>query len=364
MTRDTADRFGAVSMLLHWATVLAVAVTVPLAFIMQAMPLGLDKLQAYGWHKSIGLAVLAATVLRLAWRSVNPRPAPPAGPAWQHRAARAVHAALYACLLALPVLGWLHSAAANTPVAVFGLVVLPPPIAADRGLVEPLRTAHAAVAWTLLALLALHVLAALKHAVVDRDGTLRRMLPALLMVALAAALLAPAPAAAEPPAWRLDPAASGITVVATQMGGTFEGVFRRFDAEIRFDPGDLDASRVAVTVATGSLDTGNDQRDAAARGPEWFDTAAHPVARFEATRFRPLGGDRYVADGMLAIKGSVRPVTLPFSLAVDGGRAHAAGALTVQRADFALGTGEWAANGVVGAAVEIRIDVRATRDRP
>lgn len=356
--KDTADRFGALSMLLHWATALAVVATVPLALIMQDMPLSLDKLQAYGWHKSIGMAVLAVTVLRLTWRSVNRRPAPPAGPAWQRRAARGVHAALYVCLLALPVLGWLHSAAANTPVVVLGLLVLPPPIAADRALVEPLRAAHAAVAWTLLALLALHVLAALKHAVVDRDATLRRMLP----LALGAVLLAPAPALAEPPAWRLDPAASTITVVATQMGGTFEGVFRQFEAEIRFDPADLGASRVVVTIATGSLDTGNDQRDEAARAPAWFDAAAHPAARFEATRFRSLGGDRYAADGTLAIKGLARPVTLPFTLAIAGGRAVAAGALTVERADYALGTGEWAANGVVGATVEIGIDIRAARD--
>ena len=174
---DTGDRFGAVSKLLHWATFVAVAATVPLALVMQDMPLGLDKFRAYGWHKSIGVAILAATLLRLGWRLANPRPAPIPGPAWQHRLARIVHALLYACLIALPALGWLHSAAANTPVSVLGLFTLPQPIDADRELVEPLRRVHATLAWLLLGLVGLHALAALKHHMIDGDATLRRMLP-------------------------------------------------------------------------------------------------------------------------------------------------------------------------------------------
>jgi len=151
--RNTDDRYGGVTKLLHWTTVVAVAVTVPLAFVMQDMPASLDKFRAYGWHKSIGIAILTVTLARLAWRLATPRPAPITGPAWQARAA------------------------ANTPVAVFGLFVLPHPIAPDRALVEPLGEAHALVAWLLLALIALHTLAALKHHLVDRDRTLLRMLP-------------------------------------------------------------------------------------------------------------------------------------------------------------------------------------------
>ena len=80
-------------------------------------------------------------------------------------------------MLGLPLLGWLHSAAANTPVSVFGWFALPQPIAPDRRLVEPLGVAHATLAWLLLGLVALHVLGALKHHRVDRNDTLLRMLP-------------------------------------------------------------------------------------------------------------------------------------------------------------------------------------------
>ena len=175
--RDADDRYGGVTKLMHWSTVAAVAATVPLAFVMQDLPAGLDKFRAYGWHKSIGIAILTVTLVRLAWRLATPRPAPVEGPAWQARAAAVAHALLYACLLALPILGWLHSAAANTPVSVFGLFVLPQPIAPDRALVEPLGEAHALVAWLLLAVIAVHVLAAFKHHLVDRDRTLLRMMP-------------------------------------------------------------------------------------------------------------------------------------------------------------------------------------------
>lgn len=175
--RDTEASFGAVTKLLHWVTFLAVAGTVVVAWTMQAMPLGVAKLQAYGLHKSIGVTLLAVTLARVGWRWANPRPMPLGGPPWQNRLARVVHAGLYLCLLALPVLGLLHSAAANTPVQVFGLFVLPAPIAPERGLVEPLRQAHQAVAWLLLALVGLHVLGALKRQLLDRDGTLLRMLP-------------------------------------------------------------------------------------------------------------------------------------------------------------------------------------------
>lgn len=175
--RNTPDRFGAVSKLLHWATLVAVATTVPLAWIMQEMPLGVAKFEAYGWHKSIGILILTLTLVRLAWRWSNPRPRPLAGPVWQRRLAAAVHAGLYACLIAMPTVGLLHSAAANTPVSVFGLFVLPPPIGPDRALVEPLATAHGALALALLGLIALHVAGALKHHLLDRDATLRRMLP-------------------------------------------------------------------------------------------------------------------------------------------------------------------------------------------
>lgn len=171
------DGYGWPAKTLHWLTALAIVGMFPFAWWMTDLPLGPQKLEMYGLHKSVGLTVLTLTLLRLGWRLANPKPRFLGGPDWQRRASEAVHAGLYGCLIALPVIGLLHSNAANFPVSYFGLFAVPPLIAADRSLVEPLELAHVWVGWALLALLTVHLAGALKHHLVERDDTLRRMLP-------------------------------------------------------------------------------------------------------------------------------------------------------------------------------------------
>ena len=175
--RNSVESFGWLAKLLHWATAVAILAMFLIAWWMDALPIGLQKLQAYGWHKSLGMTILAVTLVRLAWRLLNPRPRFLGRVAWQARASEIAHWGLYACLIAMPLIGWTMSAAANTPVNVFGLVVLPNPVAPDKALAEVLEAVHEAVAILLLVLVAAHVAAAIKHHFVDRDATLRRMLP-------------------------------------------------------------------------------------------------------------------------------------------------------------------------------------------
>lgn len=103
--------------------------------------------------------------------------------------------------------------------------------------------------------------------------------------------------------------------------------------------------------------------DAAARGPEWFDSANHPTAAFEVTGLTGLGGDRYRADARLTLRGTTRKVALPVTVRIadDGGRrtARMAGDLTISRGDFAIGTGRWAGDGVVGDAVTVLVEIVA-----
>lgn len=353
--RNTESGFGWAAKGLHWLTALAIAAMFAIAWWMDELPIGLAKLQAYGWHKSLGMTILAVTVLRLVWRLANPQPKflGPAG--WQRLASQAAHGALYACLIAMPILGWLMSAAANTPVNVFGLVVLPNPIGADKALAELLAEAHETVGTVLLVLIGLHAAAALKHHLVDRDATLRRMLPVLVLMAM----LFPFAASAEAPAWRLDPERSRITFTFTQLGSPIEGAFRAFEADIRFDP-TVPTGTIAVTIDTASLDTGDDNRDTEAWGPAFFAVSDHPQATFRSETVTGTNGS-FAAVGTLSLKGVTKPLTLPFTLEVDGARARAAGSVTVNRQDFAIGTGEWLSNGAIGDAVVITIDVTATR---
>jgi len=176
--RNTADRFGLVAKSLHWLTLILLIGSFVLALSMTAMPLSPRKLQFYSWHKWFGVTIFLVAILRLAWRRANTVPRPPHGtPLWRRRAAAASHAALYALLIVMPVTGWIMSSALNLPVVYLGLVHIPSPFGVDRELGEAMRVVHHLLAWTLLALVGVHALAALHHHFVQRDDVLRRMLP-------------------------------------------------------------------------------------------------------------------------------------------------------------------------------------------
>lgn len=177
-------------------------------------------------------------------------------------------------------------------------------------------------------------------------------------LALAAALLASAPTLAAGGDWRADVASSRLEFSVTLEGAPITAVFRQFDAKLSLDPARPAANRLAVAVVAASVDTGSADVDRAVGAQEWFDFARFPSARFEAADVRPLDANRYVAHGDLTLKGTRRPVDVVFTWQpVDDG-ARVRGELVVDRREFAIGTGEWSATRVVGAAVKIRFDLR------
>jgi cytochrome b561 len=101
-------------------------------------------------------------------------------PQWQRVAARISHAALYALIFVTPLLGWMMSSARNFPVSWFGIFTFPDLVSPDKARYEFFHGAHELVAKTLVVIAIVHALAALKHQFLDRDGLLRRMLPAKL----------------------------------------------------------------------------------------------------------------------------------------------------------------------------------------
>jgi cytochrome b561 len=175
--RNTSVRYGYVAQALHWVIVALLVVQVTLAKIAEGLPLGLEKLAVLARHKSFGITILGLAIVRLGWRLFNRPPAEPPMPRWQFAVARLNHWALYALLFAMPITGWLMSSAHAYPVSWFGLVQLPDLVAPDEMLEERLEAVHETLAKLLIALVLLHVAAALKHQFVDRDGLLFRMLP-------------------------------------------------------------------------------------------------------------------------------------------------------------------------------------------
>lgn len=165
---------------LHWLTALLVFGLLALGLWMVDLPFGLPKLQAYAWHKWIGLCVLVLTLARLAWRWHAPPPALPVKvTVWERRLGAVSHGTLLALLITLPLSGWLMSSAGGVAVYWFGVVPLPDLVPRDLWLFERLRTLHHWLAWTMMALLTLHLAAVVRHDLLRRDGIFRRMWPRL-----------------------------------------------------------------------------------------------------------------------------------------------------------------------------------------
>jgi cytochrome b561 len=136
-------------------------------------PVG-PRVDAFNLHKSIGMTIFALMVVRLFWR-VGHRPPPlPDLPRWQMRFARATHALLYAALIVQPLVGYLGSEFSGFPVRLFGLT-LPGWAGKNVALKDLMSVVHLATSWVIATIVVLHVSAALKHALVDRNGLLARM---------------------------------------------------------------------------------------------------------------------------------------------------------------------------------------------
>jgi cytochrome b561 len=177
----TAERYNATAIGLHWLIALLIIGGFYLGWIMTDIPgFTPTKLKYFSWHKWIGVTVFLLAVIRLMWRATHAVPPTPAGmPRWQIGVAHLTHFLLYVLMIAIPVSGYFYSSAANVQVVYLGVLPLPTIIGPDKALKAILRTVHVALNYTLLVLVVLHVLAALKHHFVDRDGLLGRMLPFL-----------------------------------------------------------------------------------------------------------------------------------------------------------------------------------------
>jgi polyisoprenoid-binding protein YceI len=174
-------------------------------------------------------------------------------------------------------------------------------------------------------------------------------------------ILAPTAALAAPPTWTIDKAASRLTFSSTVSGQAFTGRFARWDAAIHFDPKDLAHSDVSATIDVTSAATGNGDRDAELPDQDWFWTSHFPRATYVAHGFQPAGPGRYVAVGVLTIRGVAKPLNLPFALTINGAAAHMTAAVGLNRLAFGVGQGEWAATDTVPANVTVNIDLSAHR---
>jgi cytochrome b561 len=178
--RASVPRYSGVAIALHWLAALLILGSFVVGSYMVDLDLSPWKLKVYSWHKWTGVTIFLLVALRLAWRVSHRPPALPAAmPEWQRHAAAIAHALLYLLMLAVPLSGWVMSSAGGFPVVYFGVLQLPDLVAKNKDLFELMKSVHFVLNKALLAIVIVHVAAALKHHYVDRDDVLARMVPHL-----------------------------------------------------------------------------------------------------------------------------------------------------------------------------------------
>ncbi|MBJ7439865.1 MAG: YceI family protein [Sphingopyxis sp.] len=412
------QRYSCTAITLHWLIALLLAFQIALGWALEGSN-SPELFARYQLHKSVGISILLLSLARLAVRLFAVRPPVSDGPAWTRTLASIVHWLFYLVMILGPITGWLlvSTARVQVPTLLYGIIPLPH-LPVGRGWHEPAETIHGAMAWLAIGLFLLHVAGALRQQWLLGKPELQRMIPfvrgkavgavigalALVVGAFAmgrmvhpdherpagqktlaspapapAARAAPPPAVAESNKTAEAEAAEDATVIAQPLtdwtvasggrlgftarwnGEAVDGRFDRWRAAIRFSPDDLAKSQIRVTVDLASADTGDGQRDDTLKSSEFFDTGAHPSAIFTARDIRHLGGNRHEARGSLDLRGVSKPVTLRFTLSIDGDRARVAGTARIDRTAFGVGQGEWAATDAIAASVDIAFSFTATR---
>jgi len=186
---------------------------------------------------------------------------------------------------------------------------------------------------------------------------------------VAAALLPIAPAAAKN--WTVEPGYSRLGFEVQAAGTTITGKFLDWSATIDFDPAALDTAHASVSIDLTRVETGDAKRDGFVSGPTWLNASGNgqtfaandpsnpAIGRFETTAFRQTGTNSYEADGMLTLRGSTQPVTLPFALEISGDTAHMTARLGIDRTRWGIGGGDYPDGKTVATNVDVVIDLMA-----
>lgn len=403
---NTDRAYGSVAKTFHWLTALLILTIIPLGWIANDLAHAVtdptissteaDIARAawlFSLHKTLGVTVFFVALARILWAVTQTKPGLlNAEKRAEALAAETVHWLLYGSLVLVPLSGWVHHAATEGFAPIwwpFGQSL--PLVPKDAALAALTAGLHQVLQWVLVVSLVLHVAGALKHHLVDRDHTLRRMLPqggaapqppaqshsamplvaalAVWLVALGGGTLLgsfdgregtghaqSASLAAVASDWTVTEGTLSITV--TQLGNPVTGTFADWTAAISFEepetPGP--AGDVAVTIAIGSLTLGS--VTAQAMGPDFFDASVFPTAEFLADLYRTETG--HEARGTLTLRGTTVDVTLPFDLELDGSTARMTGSVTLNRLDFGIG-GNMPDESSLKFPVTVTVSLTATR---
>ena len=155
---------------------------------------------------------------------------------------------------------------------------------------------------------------------------------------------------------KLVPAQSEISFTSKQMGVPVSGSFKKFDAQIAFDPKKLELAKVSFSVDLLSADIGNTETEKELKKPGWFDSLKMPAATFASSGVKSMGGGKFEFYGKLAIKGVSQNIVVPVTLTQANGTTRVIGNFTLKRLDFKIGDGDW--NDVSLVANEVIVNIK------
>ena len=390
---NTPATYGSITKTFHWLTALLILTAFPLGLLANNAGFATgDEIAQKAWlfslHKTVGVTAFFTALGRILWAISQQKPNTlHPDRKLETFAAEAVHWLLYISMLMVPLSGWLHHAASVG----FAPILWPfgqslPLVPKSEAVSAFFAGGHFVFTKLLLVSIGLHIAGAMKHVVIDKDQTLRRMLPgktnitpaptskhsklpmlaafglygvAIMLggwigLATGAESRAPVAELAEVNSdWVVSNGTLAISV--SQFGNDITGTFTDWKAAISFDP-ETGLGHVEVTINIASLTLGS--LSSQALGSDFFDAATHPTASFSA-EITPLNA-AYIATGNLHIKDVTLPTSLPFSLEITDGVAVMQAALTLDRLDFKIGA-NMPDEASLKFPVEIRIDLTASR---
>jgi len=173
--KNSEMHFGMIAIILHWIMAILLIALLVLGLYMVRVPISLEKLKLYGWHKEYGMLALLLVIARSIWRISNRIPTLSL-PWWEKVAARTVHYAFYGFMFAMPITGWIITSASGLPVSFFDWFVFPDLVAPNPDTMSLFQQIHKWLGYGLIATIILHTSAALKHHFINKDDILKRML--------------------------------------------------------------------------------------------------------------------------------------------------------------------------------------------
>jgi polyisoprenoid-binding protein YceI len=160
------------------------------------------------------------------------------------------------------------------------------------------------------------------------------------------------------PTWaqqKLLPAQSDIAFTVKQMGVPVQGQFKKFDAQVRFDPKKPEAGQISFSIDLTSAAIGDAETLAELAKPGWFDSKRTPQASFQSSAIQAVGPGKFEVVGKLNIKGNVRDVRVPVALTQSGGTTLANGTFVIKRLEFKIGDGDWSDTSLVADEVQVKV---------